>query len=118
MQRRTLLEMFTNDTGMWTRERGRAKAVVPAAPPQSPPSYTLPPSAEWLDFKTSSVIAAREHALFTGDVELLQQLWSDNDLSILVSVACDEGFSLCPVFAQALSAPPHLFRLMAARPTT
>ncbi len=56
VQRRTLLEMFTNDTGMWT---------------------------QWLDFKTSAVITAREHALYTGDVMLLQQLWSDNDFSIL-----------------------------------
>ena len=40
---------------------------------------------QWLDFKTSSVMVAREHALFTGDSGLLSQLWSDNDNSILVS---------------------------------
>lgn len=57
VQRRTLLEMFTNDTGMWT---------------------------QWLDFHTSSVVAAREHALFTGDTGLLSQLWASNDGAIRV----------------------------------
>ena len=49
--------MFTNDTGMWT---------------------------QWLDFHASSVVAAREHGLFTGDTGLLSQLWASNDGAIRV----------------------------------
>ena len=56
IQRRTLLEMFTNDTGMW---------------------------GQWFDFKTSSVLSAREYVAFTGDVTLASSLWSDDDAAIL-----------------------------------
>jgi hypothetical protein len=55
VQRRTLLEIFTNDTGMWT---------------------------QWLDFKTSAVIEAKEHGRYTGDLAPLLALWTDDDASI------------------------------------
>jgi hypothetical protein len=55
ISRRTMLEAFTNDTGMWS---------------------------QWLDFKTSTVILAHAHALLSGDTALLAQLWSDSDNAI------------------------------------
>jgi len=53
---RTVLEIFTNDTGGWT---------------------------QWYDFHASSVLLAGAHALYTdGGVALAASLWSDDDRSI------------------------------------
>lgn len=86
IQRRTLLEMFTNDTGMWTQVRVQIICVTRCLD-------AMPPPIQWLDFKTSSVITAREHALFTGASDVLSQLWSDNDESILVRNAAIQSTS-------------------------
>jgi len=56
ISRRTMLEAFTNDTGMWS---------------------------QWADFKLSTVLLAHAHALLSGDTALLAQLWSDDDAAIL-----------------------------------
>ena len=55
LQRRTLLEMATNDTGAWT---------------------------QWLDFKCSTALAARAHLAYSGDASTVAQLWSDDDGAI------------------------------------
>ena len=63
---RTALEIFTNDTGIWS---------------------------QWYDFKASAVMLAAAHALYTGNTALPARLWSDNDASI-TSTADDRFASL------------------------
>jgi alpha-L-rhamnosidase len=54
---RTLLEAFSNDTGMWS---------------------------QWYDFKASAAIYARDHALHTGDTALLRGLYCSTPRCIAV----------------------------------
>jgi alpha-L-rhamnosidase len=56
VQERTLRELLTNDTGAWT---------------------------QWFDFHASAVLAARDHALFAGDLAPARDAWGASDDAIL-----------------------------------
>jgi hypothetical protein len=55
VQERTLREAFGNDTGQFS---------------------------QWMDFKMSSALAARDHGLWTGDVASVAQFWGASDASL------------------------------------
>lgn len=56
LQRRTFLNAFGNDSGIW---------------------------GSWYEFKASGALMLYEHAMETGDVSLAQSVWSTDDMSIV-----------------------------------
>ena len=56
LQRRTARNSFANDSGIWT---------------------------SWMEFKNSGTLLGYMDALYTGDLRLVQDVWSDDDMSII-----------------------------------